>query len=145
MTDADPQDGLSIFTPVPDGPDHISRLRAALALAESLRWPSTNVRVHDLGKVLDELAGAASPAAGDAVDDEEREPSADRRELWHLESFLAVSGTTDTHRARGRQLRRYLDQTCEHYWRDVSGFAGAPKGTRQCSWCSTVRTPEETT
>jgi len=67
----------------------------------------------------------------------------DRRELWHLENFLAVNGTTETHRERHLRLYRYLCDTCEHEWRDVSGYGGSPKGTRQCSWCNAVLAPGE--
>lgn len=68
--------------------------------------------------------------------------SRDRRELWWLESFLAVNGTTDAHRERQRRLRRYLDETCQHEEvSDVSGWGESPKGTRQCGLCCHVWLP----
>ncbi|HKO27587.1 MAG TPA: hypothetical protein VJU80_09035 [Solirubrobacteraceae bacterium] len=67
----------------------------------------------------------------------------DRRELWRLEGFLAVNGTTEAHRERRLRLYRYLCDTCEHEWSDVSGWGGSPKGTRQCSWCNVVLAPGE--
>lgn len=42
--------------------------------------------------------------------------SQDRRWLWRLEAFLAVSGTTDAQRELGRDLAYYLHQTCPHHW-----------------------------
>lgn len=65
----------------------------------------------------------------------------DRRWLWRLESFLAVSGTNDTLRQMGSDLRQYLNESCEHHWRhyatetDVSWPIPAHK---QCLWCSDV-------
>jgi hypothetical protein len=67
----------------------------------------------------------------------------DRRELWRLVNFLAVNGTTPSHHERQLRLYRYLCDTCEHEWQDVSGWGGSPKGTRQCSWCNTVLAPGE--
>ena len=69
--------------------------------------------------------------------------SADRRELWWLESFLAVNGTTPAHHERRLVLYRYLCATCTHAWMDVSGWGGSPKGTRQCDWCHHVLAPGE--
>lgn len=67
----------------------------------------------------------------------------DRQELWRLENFLAVGGTTEAHRERHLRLYRYLCDTCEHEWSDVSGWGNSPKGTRQCSWCNVVLRPGE--
>jgi hypothetical protein len=71
------------------------------------------------------------------------EISRDRRELWRLEGFLAINGTTATHRERQLRLYRYLVDTCEHEWSDVRGWGGSPRGTRQCSWCNWVLAPGE--
>lgn len=70
--------------------------------------------------------------------------SQDRRELWWIESFLAVNGTTDSHRERRLRLYRYLTETCQHEEvSDVSGWGGTPKGTRQCGLCCRVWMPGE--
>ena len=67
----------------------------------------------------------------------------DRQELWRLENFLAVNGATEAHKERQLRLYRYLCDTCEHEWGDVSGWGGSPKGTRQCTWCNAVLAPSE--
>lgn len=72
------------------------------------------------------------------ADEVEKRLEADRRELWHLESFLAVNGTTPGHHERRLRLYRHLCATCEHDWGDVSGWGGCPKGTVQCHWCNAV-------
>ena len=71
------------------------------------------------------------------------EMTQDRRMLWSLEAFLMVQGTTEAHRDERLRLYRYLCDTCEHEWSDVSGWGGSPKGTRQCSWCNWVLAPGE--
>lgn len=67
---------------------------------------------------------------------------ADRRWLWHLESVLAVSGTTDIHREKQHALQRYLVETCAHHWHDseADGDIGAH---RQCLWCCIVEWADE--
>lgn len=68
--------------------------------------------------------------------------SRDRRELWWLEGFLSVNGTTDAHRDRRLRLYRYLCETCQHEQvSDVSGWGETPKGTRQCRLCNRVWLP----
>ena len=73
--------------------------------------------------------------------------STDRRMLWHLEGWLAVSapgGGGDLRLA----LYRYLCETCEHHWRDYAEDVARRPDTgevdsvipahRQCLWCSEV-------
>lgn len=67
----------------------------------------------------------------------------DRRELWWMESYLAVNGTNMGHHDRRLRLYRHLCATCEHDWQDVSGWGGCPKGTVQCHWCNAVALPGE--
>ena len=62
------------------------------------------------------------------------ETSTDRRLLWHLEGFLAVSGTTEFHRDMGLRLSRYLHETCDHHWHERLGYMDEP--LRQCLWCN---------
>jgi hypothetical protein len=59
---------------------------------------------------------------------------ADRRMLWHLENVVAVSATNDTLREADRDLRGYLDETCEHHWIALSADECCP-AMRQCTWC----------
>lgn len=68
--------------------------------------------------------------------------STDRRLLWHIEGFLAVSGTNDAQRDLGVSLRRYLAVTCEHHWHDWQGDDLYP-AHRQCLWCNVVEDPDQ--
>lgn len=61
----------------------------------------------------------------------------DRRWLWRIEAFLAVSGTNDNQRQLGRDLRQYLNQTCQHVWRVWAGD-DVIAAHRQCLWCNDV-------
>jgi hypothetical protein len=61
----------------------------------------------------------------------------DRRWLWRIEAFLAVYGTTDAHRAMSRDLREYLNETCEHVWREEEAENDFP-AHRQCLWCNDI-------
>lgn len=75
--------------------------------------------------------------APEGPDGEQCPTPMDRRWLWRLEGFLAVSGTTGAHQAMSRDLREYLFETCEHHWRDYEAdeeFAAH----RQCLWCNDV-------
>jgi hypothetical protein len=63
--------------------------------------------------------------------------SQDRRWLWHVEGFLAVSGTTPAQHLLGRKIRAYLNETCEHHWLDYKGDADIPAHL-QCMWCCDV-------
>jgi hypothetical protein len=65
------------------------------------------------------------------------ETTTDHRLLWHLESVLAVSGTTDYLRDVGRDLHRYLNETCQHHWHEYAGDDDIP-AHRQCLWCNDV-------
>ena len=65
------------------------------------------------------------------------ETSVDRRWLWRLEGFLAVSGTTDLQRQMGRDLAEYLFETCEHHWHEAAAENDIP-AHRQCLWCNEV-------
>lgn len=69
--------------------------------------------------------------------------STDRRLLWHLESMLAVSGTTQTHREEQRRLSEYLHETCEHEWIDYEAEEGYAPAHRQCLWCNDVDWKDE--
>lgn len=73
----------------------------------------------------------------DGPDGEPIETPFDRRWLWRLESFLAVSGTTDAHRAMCRDLHEYLVETCEHVWRHSPAEDDLPE-RQQCLWCNDV-------
>jgi hypothetical protein len=64
--------------------------------------------------------------------------SLDRRVLWHLENALAVSATTDYLREKASNLRRYLNQTCEHHWHDNQQYDENDPPLRQCLWCNDV-------
>lgn len=59
----------------------------------------------------------------------------DRRWLWRIEGFLAVHATTDYQRQMATDLRQYLSESCDHYWRafEFDGDTG-----RQCLWCCWV-------
>ena len=62
----------------------------------------------------------------------------DRRWLWRLETELVVLGTTDALREIGRDLRQYLNETCEHWFgEDWPGDDVIP-AHRQCRWCNDV-------
>ncbi len=67
--------------------------------------------------------------------------SQDRRWLWRLEGFLAVSGTNDTHRQMAADLKYYLGETCEHHWKPYAGDDQIA-AHRQCSWCCDVEWDE---
>jgi hypothetical protein len=63
---------------------------------------------------------------------------ADRRWLWRLENMLAVTApmgsALDDLR---RDLRQYLNETCDHHWQEYDGEPGTPIGAhRQCLWCN---------
>ena len=60
----------------------------------------------------------------------------DRRWLWRLEGRLALCGDPNL-RALGDDLRQYLHETCEHYWRPWAGDDQIP-AHQQCLWCSDV-------
>lgn len=62
----------------------------------------------------------------------------DRRWLWKIETQLAVSGTNDTMRQLGRDLRQYLAETCEHHWSEACEAEAQIPAHRQCLWCSEV-------
>lgn len=82
-----------------------------------------------------------APAMLKSMDGPDGEPiptPLDRRWLWRLEMFLAVSGTTDTHRAMARDLREYLTETCEHVWQGYEAEDDLP-AHRQCLWCNDVQ------
>lgn len=61
----------------------------------------------------------------------------DRRWLWRIEMFLAVHGTNPSQHQMGRDLRQYLNETCEHAWRSYDGDDVIP-AHRQCLWCNDV-------
>lgn len=67
---------------------------------------------------------------------------ADRRWLWRIESFLAVSATNNTQRELQVHLQRYLNATCTHHWheREVDTYIAAH---RQCLWCCSVEWLDE--
>lgn len=67
----------------------------------------------------------------------------DRRWLWRIESYLAVSGTTDAQRQLAGDLRRYLNETCEHH-RNERAADGYIAAHRQCLWCNDVEWASET-
>lgn len=66
------------------------------------------------------------------------EATADRRRLWHIESVLSVRARTEDERALARDLRRYLNRTCEHHWHAYPA-EGDIAAHRQCLWCCDVR------
>ncbi len=66
---------------------------------------------------------------------------ADRRWLWRLESALAINAPSgSTLSVLGRDLRQFLNETCEHHWRvyDNTGSGDWIASHRQCLWCSDV-------
>lgn len=63
--------------------------------------------------------------------------SADRRWLWRLENKLAVDGGNERNRQLGRDLRQYLEETCEHVWNDLGDLT--TERHEQCLWCNGVR------
>ena len=58
----------------------------------------------------------------------------DRRWLWRLEMFLAVSSCNETQRQMADDLRGYLHETCEHHWLELAADDCCPE-MRQCIWC----------
>lgn len=78
--------------------------------------------------------------------------STDRRLLWHVE--MAVSGMAgDRARELSRDLRHYLNATCEHHWHENPVCCEPPQpgcvpSHKQCLWCHDVvwaENPRETT
>lgn len=69
----------------------------------------------------------------------------DRRWLWRLEGFLAISGTNDTLRLMGTDLRQYLHETCEHHWTHYEQTDPTDwlESHRQCLWCCYVEWESE--
>lgn len=63
--------------------------------------------------------------------------SLDRRWLWRLEQHLVICGTTQYHRDMARDLRQYLNETCEHHWNVWDGDEHI-EAHRQCVWCNHV-------
>lgn len=73
---------------------------------------------------------------------------ADRRLLWHIESMLAVRAPAGSDLAAlARDLRAYLNETCEHHWLEYAESrwehpdateADAIPPHRQCLWCHDV-------
>lgn len=63
--------------------------------------------------------------------------SLDRRWLWRLEQHLVICGTTQYHRDMARDLRQYLNETCEHHWSVWPGDEHI-EAHRQCTWCNHV-------
>lgn len=70
-------------------------------------------------------------------DGQPHETSLDRRWLWRLENTLAVNntGTLSTLLA---DLRQYLDESCEHHWREFEADDEF-EAFSQCLWCCLVR------
>lgn len=66
----------------------------------------------------------------------------DRRWLWRIEGFLAVSATTETQRQMAADLQIYLRDTCEHHWQPYAGD-DVIAAHRQCLWCSDVEWTEK--
>lgn len=65
----------------------------------------------------------------------------DHRWLWHIESFLAVNATNEAQRDLQSRLRRYLNATCQHFYREGTGYQDEP--LKQCLWCCDVIFLEE--
>ncbi len=63
--------------------------------------------------------------------------SLDRRWLWRLENTLAVNNT-GTLTPLLADLRQYLDESCEHHWREFEGDDEF-ETFYQCLWCCLVR------
>jgi hypothetical protein len=64
----------------------------------------------------------------------------DRRWLWRLENAVAMHARPGTHLGElSRDLRQYLNETCEHHWRESPACPVYEIGEhRQCVWCSWV-------
>ena len=70
--------------------------------------------------------------------------SQDRRWLWRLENTLAVDAPLGSRLDQlGRDLRQYLNETCEHHWHAYESDEVVP-AHRQCSWCNDVEWREAT-
>jgi len=61
----------------------------------------------------------------------------DRRWLWRLESFLAVSGTNRDQHQMGSDLRQYLNESCAHHWHNYAADDDI-EAHRQCLYCHDV-------
>lgn len=64
--------------------------------------------------------------------------SVDRRWLWRMEGFLAVSGTSEAQHAMRRDLASYLIETCTHHWHEAEDDPDYAPAHRQCLWCNYV-------
>lgn len=94
---------------------------------------ATNWRDRAPSMLLDTLTGP---------DGEPCFTTTDRRWLWRLEGFLAVSATNARQREMAADLRQYLNETCEHHWRNYEAKPGDAIGThRQCLWCAETEWP----
>jgi hypothetical protein len=67
--------------------------------------------------------------------------STDRLLLWHIELVVGGGPVGIEQRQLAADLRRYLNDTCEHHWH---GYTPDPDNEndvpahRQCLWCNTV-------
>lgn len=67
----------------------------------------------------------------------------DHRLLWHIEGVLAVNARWDSPLGElQRDLRRYLNTSCQHHWHDYEAGGDIP-AHRQCLWCNDVIWLEE--
>lgn len=61
----------------------------------------------------------------------------DRRWLWRIAQFMAVSATTDMQRGLFDDLREYLHGTCRHHWLHYDADEVVAEHN-QCLWCCEV-------
>jgi hypothetical protein len=60
----------------------------------------------------------------------------DHRLLWHIERSISAPMGSDLE-LLCKELRRYLNATCQHHWRPYSGDDQIP-AHMQCLWCCDV-------
>lgn len=97
--------------------------------------------MSDTNTNLDHWTNRAPSMLRDTLTGPDGEPcftTTDRRWLWHLENAIAVHAPmgSDLEQFR-RDLRQYLDETCEHHWQEWAGDDQIA-AHRQCLWCSDV-------
>ena len=61
---------------------------------------------------------------------------------FDLDSRGEPDPTSQDRRWLGRDLRQYLNETCEHHWHTWDGDEDIP-AHRQCSWCCDVEWQQE--
>ena len=91
-------------------------------MADTYRHPGADYRNRLPASVADSFTGPNGEPCFTPTD---------RRWLWRIEAFLAVSGTNDVQRQMGHDLQVYLRETCEHHWIAYE--------VEQCLWCNELK------